>query len=120
MFEFGFALLAAIFIAGLLIVFRRLRSLKRRLDRLVLDHNILANRALLFTLNRVQAEPIVSPTSAPSIAPGPNLGRLRRKLAVRRLSSLTQRGWEIRTCERKPDLFPAGSRADISDASAAI
>jgi hypothetical protein len=73
-FEFGFALLAAIFIAALMIVFRRLRSLKTRLDRLVLDHNILANRALLFTLNRVQAEPIVSPTLAPSIAPDPNLG----------------------------------------------
>ena len=74
MFEFGFALLAAIFIAGLLIAFRRLRSLKRRLDRLVVDHNILANRALLSTLNRVHAEPIVSPTLAPSIAPDPNPG----------------------------------------------
>jgi hypothetical protein len=74
MFEFGFALLGAISIAALMIVFRRLRSLKRRLDRLVADHDILANRALLFTLNRVHAEPIVSPTLAPSIAPEPNLG----------------------------------------------
>jgi hypothetical protein len=72
MFEFGFALLGAIFVAALMIVFRRLRALKWRLDRLVVDHNILANRALLFTLNRVHAEPIVPPTSAPSIAPDPN------------------------------------------------
>jgi hypothetical protein len=74
MFEFGFALLGAIFIAGLLIVFRRLRSLKRRLDRLVVDHDLLASRVLLFTLNRAHAEPIVPPTSAPSIAPNPNPG----------------------------------------------
>ena len=59
MFEFGFALLGVIFIAALMIVFRRLRSLNSRLDRLVADHDILANRALLFTLNRVHAEPIV-------------------------------------------------------------
>jgi hypothetical protein len=74
MFEFGFALLGAISIAALMIVFRRLRSLKRRLDRLVRQYDELANRVLLLTLNRVQAEPIVSPTLAPSIAPDPNPG----------------------------------------------
>jgi hypothetical protein len=58
MFEFGFALLCAAFTAGLLIAFRRQRSLKRRVDRLVLDHNVLAGRVLLLTLNRVPAQAI--------------------------------------------------------------
>ena len=74
MFELGLALLGAICVAALMIVFRRLRSLKRRLDRLVADHDVLANRVLLFTLNRAHAEPIAPATSATSIAPDPNPG----------------------------------------------
>jgi hypothetical protein len=58
MFEFGFASLCATFTAGLVIAFRRQRSLKRRVDRLVLDHNILADRVLLLTLNRGPAQAI--------------------------------------------------------------
>jgi hypothetical protein len=108
MFEFGFALLAAIFIAGLLIVFRRLRSLKRRLDRLVLDHNILANRALLFTLNRVQAEPIVSPTSAPSIAPGPKLGSAQTEIGRSPIELVDTEGLGNPNMRAKARPFPGG------------
>jgi hypothetical protein len=74
MFEFGFALLGAIFIAALMIVLRRLRSFKRRLDQLVRQYNELANRVLLLTLNRVQADTIVPPLSALSIASGAKPG----------------------------------------------
>jgi hypothetical protein len=56
MFEFGVALLFAAFAAGLLIAFRRQHSLKRRIDRLMLDHNLLADRVLLLSLNRVPAQ----------------------------------------------------------------
>jgi hypothetical protein len=57
MFEFGFAVFGIAVVAALLIAFRTQRSLKRRLDRLVLDQNLLADRVLLLTLNRVPAPP---------------------------------------------------------------
>jgi len=58
MFELGFVVLCAALTAGLVIAFRRQRSFKRQLDRLVLDYNLLAGRVLLLTLNRVPAQPI--------------------------------------------------------------
>jgi hypothetical protein len=58
MLELAFAVLSAALAAGLVIAFRRQRSFKRQLDRLVLDYNLLANRVLLLTLNRVPAQPI--------------------------------------------------------------
>ena len=62
MFELAIAAaLCAAFTAGLMIAFRRQRSLKRRLDHLALDHNLLADRVLLLTLNRVPAQAIDSP-----------------------------------------------------------
>jgi hypothetical protein len=70
----GFALLSAICIAGLLIVSRQLRLVRSRLDQLVRQYDELANRVLLLTLNRVQPDQIVPPTSATSIAPDPNPG----------------------------------------------
>jgi hypothetical protein len=57
MFEFGFAVFGVAMAAALLIGFRRQRWLTRRLQRLVLDHNLLADRVLLLTLNRVPAPP---------------------------------------------------------------
>jgi hypothetical protein len=74
MFEFGFALLSAICITGLLIVFRQLRLVRKRLYQLVRQYNELANRVFLLTLNRVQPDQIAPPTSAPSIAADPNPG----------------------------------------------
>jgi hypothetical protein len=62
MFEFGVALLCAACATGLSIAFRRQRSLTKRLDRIVLDHNLVADRLLLLTLNRVPAEPIAVPS----------------------------------------------------------
>jgi hypothetical protein len=70
----GFALLGAVCITGLLIVFRQLRLVRTRLDQLVRQYNELANRGLLLTLNRVQVDRIVPSTPATSIAPDPNLG----------------------------------------------
>jgi hypothetical protein len=58
MFEFVFAILCAAFSAGLLTAFRKQRLLERRLDRLERDHNLLASRELLLTLNRVPAQAI--------------------------------------------------------------
>jgi hypothetical protein len=56
MVEFGIAPLCAAFTAGLLIAFRRHHSLKQRVDRLMHDHNVLSNRVLMLTVNRVSAE----------------------------------------------------------------
>jgi hypothetical protein len=60
MFEFVFAVLCAAFTAGLLTAFRKQRLLKRRLDRLVRDHNLLADRVLMLTLSRIPARAIES------------------------------------------------------------
>jgi hypothetical protein len=60
MFEFGFAVFGIAVAAALLIAFRTQRSLKRRLDRLVRDHNLLADRVLMLTLNRIPAQAIES------------------------------------------------------------
>jgi hypothetical protein len=71
----GFALLNAAFLVGLLVLFRRLRSVQERLDRLVLEHDALANRVLIISLNRVQAErsppPLLSPAVTAQRVPEP-------------------------------------------------
>jgi hypothetical protein len=60
MFEFVFAILCAAFTAGLLTAFRKQHLLKRRLDGLERDHNLLRDRVLVLTLNRVPAQVIES------------------------------------------------------------
>jgi hypothetical protein len=73
MFEFGFAVFGVAMAAVLLIGFRRQRRLTRRLERLVLDHNLLADRVLLLTLNRVPAPPN-EPSSPEQASEGPSDG----------------------------------------------
>jgi hypothetical protein len=67
--ELGFALWNAVLVAGLLIVFRRQRSLQTRMDRLVLDHTLLLDRVMLLTLNRAPAQAIEPSSRAPTDRP---------------------------------------------------
>jgi hypothetical protein len=65
MFEVGSAVFTGLIAIGLLIAFKKLWSLQNRFDRLARDHDILANRMLLFRLNRVPEDPVAPTSLAP-------------------------------------------------------
>jgi hypothetical protein len=56
MFELGYVLFGCLIAGGLLMTFRMQRLLKKRVDQLAREHDILANRVLMSTLNGKRAE----------------------------------------------------------------
>ena len=78
----AFVLLSVVLIIGLFVLFRKLRFLQGRLDKLVLEHNGLENRVLMLAVRTNSTPPVSASSSDNTRVPKPAHTEMRRLLAA--------------------------------------